>query len=208
MSMLLLMSIAAGAVAMPEPASNPEHWLGTFDIPESAVRAGENGSIFYKLVVGPDGKVDRCNVQAASAQSGDWDKFCGHVKLRFSYRPAKDQAGDPTYYVLEENDAFVLPGTWIRDAQKPGSDFVVDVARLPGSTDGKLDVAVNIAVDATGKLQQCNAPAKAPQPTLSRLACEQLMANWAPMPERNAAGLPISYVRQMQVEFRAARPAG
>jgi len=207
MSMLLLMSMAAGAVAMPEPAGNPEHWLDPFDIPESAVRTGENGSIFYKLVVGPGGKIDRCNVQAASAQSGDWEKFCGRVKRRFSYSAAKDQAGDPTYYVLEENYAFVLPGTWIRGAQKPGSDFVIDVAQLPGAAGGKIDVAINIAVDATGKLQQCNAPAKAPQPTLSRLACEQLTANWAPMPERNAAGQPISYIRQMQVEFRPARPA-
>ncbi len=68
MSILAVMAaVASGAVAMPDPAGNPRLWLDTFDIPESAVRAGENGSIFYKAVVTPEGKVDLCTVEASSA---------------------------------------------------------------------------------------------------------------------------------------------
>lgn len=208
MSILASMAMAAGAVALPGPAGNPGAWLDTFDIPESAVRAGENGSIFYKAVVTPDGKVDQCTVEASSAARSDWEKFCSRVKRRFSFEAARDQQGTPVYYVEEGNYAFVLPETWVRNPARPSPSLVVDVAKLPGAADGKVDVAVNIAVDPAGKLLHCNAASSAGQAALSRLACEQLSASWAPMPERNSAGQPISYIRQMQVEFRTAQPGG
>ncbi len=163
------------------------------------MRAGESGSIFYKAVVAPDGRIDQCTVEASTAEKADWDKFCSRVKRRFSFDAVKDQQGAPAYYVLQEGYAFVLPETWVRNPGKPDPNLVIDVAKLPGAPDGKIDLAVNVAVDAAGKLQHCNAAPSAGQATLSRLACEQLMANWAPMPERNAAGQPINYVRQMQV---------
>ncbi len=208
MSMLALMAMAAGTVAIPGPQRSPAGRLDLFDIPESAVRAGENGFIIYKAVVAPDGKVDRCTVEASSAEKADWEKFCSRVKRRFSFDAARDQQGAPVYYVLEESFGYVLPETWVYNAVKPDPNLVVEVARLSGATDGKIGVAVNVAVDAAGKLLHCNAAPGAAQAALSRVACEQLAANWAPMPEQNAAGQAISYVRQMQVEFRAPPSGG
>lgn len=207
MSVFLLLAMAAGTVAMPAPVGSPNRWLGPEDIPHSEFEAGNDGAFFVKALVSPDGKVEQCRVQQASAPRAEWDAFCNRVKRRFGFHPVTDPQGAPSYYLLEENYAYVLPQTWVRNGVASQPDMVVDVQKLPGAKDGKLDVAVNVAIDAAGALRQCNAGADE-QASLAGLACGQLQARWTPMPEKSAAGQPVAYIRQMKVQFREAKVGG
>ncbi|HEY1124073.1 MAG TPA: hypothetical protein VGE65_00445 [Sphingobium sp.] len=207
MSILALMALGAGAVAIPDRAGSGEQWLGPGDIPKSAFESGKDGAFFFKAVVNPAGKVELCTIEGSTVPAAeDRDAFCKRIKQRFAYRPV---AGDSSYYVLEENYAFILPADWHRNALAIPPHFVVEVKKLPAGAGKTAYVAVNVAVDEQGALRDCGVPANAVNATLSRLACGQLPSIWSPMPEKNAAGKPVAYVRQMHVEFREpGAPAG
>jgi hypothetical protein len=199
MSILALIAMA-GAVAIPDRAGSGESWLRPDDIPKSAFEAGNDGAFFIKAVVNPQGKVELCTVEGATVPVADREAFCKRVKQRFAYRPLTTAQ---SYYVLEENYAFILPTDWHRNPLAVPAHFSVDVQKLPG-TKKTVDVTVNVAVDAQGKLSDCSAPADAASAALARVACGQLPSLWVPMPEKNAAGQPVAYVRQLHVEFHEA----
>jgi hypothetical protein len=199
MSILALIAMA-GAVAIPDRAGSGESWLRPDDIPKSAFDAGKDGAFFFKAMVNPQGKVELCTIEGATVPVADRDAFCKRVKQRFAYRPV---TSTQSYYVLEENYAFILPSEWHRNPLAVPAHFSVDVQKLPGREQA-LDVTVNVAVDAQGGLRDCSAPADAANTAFARAACGQLPSLWAPMPEKNAAGQPVAYVRQLHVEFREA----
>jgi hypothetical protein len=199
MSILALMAFAAGTVAIPDRAGSGEQWLGPNDIPKSAFDAGKDGAFFFKAVVNPAGKVELCTIEGSTVPAAeDRDAFCKRVKQRFAYLPV---AGSSGYYVLEENYAFILPSDWHRNALAIPPHFAVEVKKLPAGAGKTADVTVNVAVDEKGALRDCGVPADATNVALSRLACGQLPSLWSPMPEKNAAGKPVSYARQLHVEF-------
>jgi len=199
MSILALMALAAGTVAIPDRAGSVEQWLGPNDIPKSAFDSGKDGAFFFKAVVNPSGKVELCTVEGATVPATDREAFCKRVKQRFAYRPTAGGAG---YYVLEENYAFILPSNWVRNPLAIPPHFAVEVQKLPAGSGKTADVTVNVSVDELGALRDCGAPADTASAALSRLACGQLPGMWSPMPEKNAAGKPVAYVRQLHVEFR------
>jgi hypothetical protein len=205
MPMIALIALAAASVAMPPPKGNRERWLRAEDIPQSEFAAGNDGTFFFKALVAPDGKVEQCSVLGSTAPKPEWASFCEKVKRRFAYGAVTDHAGAPAYFVLEDNFAFVLPEQWVPSAAAMPADLVVEVASLPGAKGGKLAMPVNVAVDARGALLQCNAAVSSDQSTLARLACDQLKVQWKAMPEKNAAGQPVAYVRQLQVEFHTQK---
>lgn len=209
MSMMMLMAMATGLVTLPAPTGYPDRWLGPDDIPKAEFNAGKDGTFFFKLVVTPAGKVDQCKVLAATAAETEWGGFCDRVKRRFSYAPVTDHKGVPSHFVVEQGYAYVLPESWVPNAVKAPAYLELDVARLPGATDGKVRVPVNVAVDAGGALSACNAaPAAANNAALAKAACGQLQAQWAAMPEKNAAGQAVGYVRELVVEFRQQKAGG
>lgn len=205
MSVLMTLALAAsGAVALPAPSGDPAKWLKVEDIPEDAFNSGQDGGFVYKALVTPAGKVEQCQVLAASTAKASWTMVCKRIASRGAFAPARDEKGAPAYSVLEDSYAYVLPELWVPGAMKAAPNFVFDVAKLPGGGAEPLRVAVNVAVDASGALRQCDAPAGAKQAALSRAACAQLPQVWQALPERNEAGQPVAYVRAMQVEFRQA----
>jgi hypothetical protein len=204
MPILALMAVA-GLVAIPERSGKGDLWLSANDIPRSAFDSGEDGAFLFKAVVNPAGKVELCEVEVSSLKQADREAFCERVKRRFSYRPVAGQQGAPSYYVLEEHYAYILPSDWVRMTPESPPNFLVDVKALPG---GKktADVKVNVAVDAQGALRDCSVPADSGDATLARLGCSQLPKMWAAMAEKNAAGQPVGYVRQFKIQFRAPGP--
>ena len=204
LAILLLTAMAAGAVVLPEPIGDRRTWLSYGDFPSDELRAEHNGSIHYKAVVKPDGKVESCVIEVSTASAHDKATFCGKIKSRFRFRKVLGPAGAPRYYVLKEPFLYVLPDSKAARPVWPGPDFAIDVQALPKALNGRVEVSVNVAVDAVGHLTACDVPASAAQAALAKVACGQLPTIWSAMPEKNAAGEPIAYVRQMRVEFREA----
>ncbi len=103
MSIIMLMAMAAGAVAMPMPSGSPDRWLKIGDIPKAASRPVTTGAFFFKALVAPDGKgrtVQRAGIERAQGRLGRFLRACeAALRVRRSHR----SAGRASYYVLEEN---------------------------------------------------------------------------------------------------------
>jgi hypothetical protein len=206
MSLLALMTAAAvGTVTVPAPAGNPNDWFGASDIPKGEYRAGNDGVFVIKAIVSAGGKVDACHARPTGPSQADRDDFCARLKRKAKFGNVVNESGTPVYYVMEDSYAYVLPESWHRFGAPPEPNAVIDVEKLPDAKDGKTDVLVNVSVDANGDLRKCNPASNSMQPALGRVACGQLTSSWAPLPETNAAGDAIPYVRQMWVEFRAKK---
>lgn len=204
MSLLALMTAAAvGTVAMPAPIGNPDTWFGAADIPKGELRAGNDGVFVIKAVVNTIGKVDVCKVRPTGARQEDRDEFCDRVKKKAKFGNVINESGAPVYFVFEDTYGYILPDNWRHYGIAPEPSATIDVEKLPDAKDGKADVLVNVSVDAAGKLRQCNPAINVSQVALARLACSQLTASWSALPEKNAAGEAVPYVRQMWVQFKA-----
>ncbi len=129
MSILALIAMV-GTVAIPDRAGSGESWLRPDDIPKSAFESGKDGAFFIKALVNPQGKVELCKVEGATVPVPDQEAFCKRVKQRFAYRPVTTAL---SYYVLEENYAFILPSDWHRNLLAVPAHFSMDVQKLPGT---------------------------------------------------------------------------
>lgn len=199
MSVVALMTLVA-AVAMPTPVGDRENWFGEEDIPQSQFSAGKNGVFYYKALVKPDGKLDSCKVIASGANKQEQATFCKSAMVRMKYHNVVDQGGGPVYMVVDENFVFVVPDRWRPNLVKPLANLFIETAALPEG--GNNDVTVNIAVDRAGQLRACNAPSGAKDSTLAERTCGQLQVLWSPMPEKDSAGNPVAYIRELRVEYR------
>lgn len=204
MAILFLTALAAGVVALPRPIGDPKYWLGFNEYPLDELRADRGGEVYYKALINPAGKAELCVIERATMSTGDQSRFCGRVKSSFRYKPVTGPDGLPTYFLRKERWYYFLPDVGGKAPPPSGADFEIDVQSLPKALNGRVEVRVNVAVNAAGNLTQCDAPAEATQAALAKLACDQLPTIWAVMPEKNATGEPIAYVRQMRVEFREA----
>jgi len=204
MSIVILLAIASGTVPMPGDVGDRRSWLTSDDYPNDEFRAGRNGSIYFKTIANPSGRAEVCIIEMSTLGGRDKAAFCAVVKSRFKYRNVTGPDGSPMYFIEEKSFFYQVPGSKIGTQMRPGPDFAVEVQALPKTLKGRVEVLVNVAVDEAGQLKKCDAPAEAAHPTLARLACGQFPSLWAAMPEKNATGEPIAYIRQMRVEFREA----
>lgn len=203
MSLLTLVTLV-GAVALPSRVGSDDRWLRSGDIPQSAIKAGVDAEIIFKAVVNPAGKVELCAVEGSTVAYLNREAFCKRVKQRLAYRPTPDMH---SYFVVEENYGIVLPASWVRNRNGVPAHFAMEVSKLPGNAAKAVSVSVNISVDDKGRLLDCSVPVDTSSAVLARLACGQLPVIWTPMSERNAAGQPVAYVRELRVEFREGAPA-
>ena len=194
MSLLTLVTLV-GAVALPSRVGGDDRWLRSGDIPKSVIKAGVDAEIVFKAVVNPAGKVERCAVEGTTDAYLNREAFCQSVKHRLVYRPTADKH---SYSVVEENYGIVLPASWVRNKNGVPAHFAMEVSKLPAGLAKAVSVSVNVAVDDKGRLLDCSVPADSSSAVLARLACGQLPVVWTPMSERNAAGQPVAYVRELR----------
>lgn len=64
--------------------------------PSNMVRRGENGIVDVLLIVGPDGRAERCVVTAATAHPDLQEHACNGMLEHARFEPALDQDGQPT----------------------------------------------------------------------------------------------------------------
>jgi TonB family protein len=76
-------------------SDNPGSWVNDHDYPQSALRAGEQGSVVVRLHVEPDGRVSEC-VPVSSSGSEALDRQTCHIHVRRGrFEPALDASGQP-----------------------------------------------------------------------------------------------------------------
>jgi protein TonB len=83
-----------------EPKGNPANWVGTDDYPARDLLQGHEGTTFFRLTIGEDGRVGDCKITRSSGYPGLDQATCATIGRRARFEPATDATGRK------------LPGTW------------------------------------------------------------------------------------------------
>lgn len=79
--------------------ATPVRWISgrirDRDYPRSALEAGISGTVFFRFVVGRNGRVTECDVTESSGNAALDATTCRIFLQRFRYRPARDAGGRP-----------------------------------------------------------------------------------------------------------------
>jgi len=86
---------ANGPITPPQPPGPLLSLLSADDYPASALRAEEQGTVFFTLEVGPDGRVARCTVTSSSGSAALDSATCRMMTARARFRPALDRRNRP-----------------------------------------------------------------------------------------------------------------
>lgn len=91
------------------PRGNAQSWVTTDDYPSSAQREGAEGSTGTRMTIGPDGRVQSCEVTSSSGNSALDQAACRNLTRRARYDPALDRDGNPTTSTATRNVRWQLP---------------------------------------------------------------------------------------------------
>ncbi len=171
-----------------------------------------NGSTFFKIIVGRNGKPEKCVVLLSTRNAALDKAVCIHA-MKFRFKSARNEKGQPAYAVAETMVNFVVKrGATIFNSQP---DYVVRLKFLPKGVARNPYFHVTVSVDKEGKLKACD-----PGPPISdrqelndvltqmqNLSCGQLFTLWDPLVETNLANEHIAYVRTIRVGFDESEQA-
>jgi len=93
---------------VPRPKGNPEGWISADDLP--ADLEGKPGDVNYVLTIGPGGKVEHCLISRSSGLASLDDLSCVLLRRRGRFRPALDEAGQPTTGFFSGQAVWRSPG--------------------------------------------------------------------------------------------------
>lgn len=82
------------------PTSNPGYWMTNGDYPTAMETRGEQGLVYFRLLVDTAGKPSSCHIQQSTRPAEFDDAVCKGIMRRAQFEPALDAAGKPiaSYY--------------------------------------------------------------------------------------------------------------
>jgi hypothetical protein len=86
--------------ALPKPVGDSRKWLDIRDVGSPNTWHAFGAGAAFRLVVGPSGSVERCDVLEASANSALRANGCKSLTAHARYEPARDPQGRPVRGVL------------------------------------------------------------------------------------------------------------
>jgi len=204
----IVLLAAAPAVTVPAPPS-PQQFPGLFsgnDYPATAMRAGQEGSVFIGALVGPDGRVDTCRVIISSGYPILDAATCMLVKTRARYSPATTSDGKAMYSVDKRGVSWSLG----RKLPPIDPELEVTINRGPAGIKMPATVKVSYLSKADGKVSDCGPyrgqyqdSTQAPQ-VLVDVAC-QAVAQQPREIVRTATGQAVEASNTMTVRIRVQR---
>jgi len=166
-----------------------------------------SGNVFADLLVGPDGRVERCKVIYSRGSARAGERYCERAIGLKSGEPALGPDGNPAYG-MADFDLVVRP-VGVPNVRVPSrpADFELTVTSLPEQFGSKLRVLVALFVSETGAVLNCerNPDSVAPA-SYGTAACEQLQQMARPV-MRNRAEAAVPYVDGVVVDFVVETPA-
>jgi protein TonB len=94
----------------PRPARMRSGSIGFEDYPASAIRAGAQGAVVFRYVIGTDGRVVSCEVVQSSGNAALDASTCAIAQRRFSFLPAFDGDRNPVTEVRTDTVRWRLSG--------------------------------------------------------------------------------------------------
>ena len=91
------------------PRGNPASWITTSDYPTADMRVDMQGTVAYRLTVGPNGRPTACDI---TQSSGFWrldEATCRLVLRRARFCPATDKKAQPITGTWSSRMKWVIP---------------------------------------------------------------------------------------------------
>lgn len=195
-----LLVLAAALMSVAAEPIDRAGWFTRQDFPPGSARRGEEGFVLYRLTVSPAGQVQQCEVIEGSGFAKLDDRTCALARERARFKPASDDAGQPTTGVYRDVASW-LTNSRSRIPRPSQTDLVVNVNQLPSGLGSPALVPVDFVVDASGKVESCAARPTEGVGALAKMACDQAMALLAPRPARGADGQAERSVQRFTVAF-------
>lgn len=99
----------------PKPIGDTGKWLDQRDLGSVNTWRDFGAAASFRLVIGADGKVERCDVLEASLNSGLRANGCKSLIARARYEPAKDPQGKPVRAALAYSTAYRVTVRFVVD---------------------------------------------------------------------------------------------
>lgn len=97
---------AALAIAAAQPVlAAPQPGSGNFDYPPNALRERREGTAYFRITIGTDGRTKDCSSGSADLD----DETCKLLLTRARWTPAKNEAGEPVEGVFSSKIEWKLP---------------------------------------------------------------------------------------------------
>nr|WP_315381667.1 energy transducer TonB [uncultured Sphingomonas sp.] len=218
--MFLVMALLAAQVQdsakrpkPPTPLTNPSSWITDDDCPPSAKRQRHEGTVEFRLKVGPSGVPVDCTVTQSSSFDELDERVCGLLVRRARFWPARDAAGNAMAFTYTNRftwrsgkapphrngvDSGVGAGAPI-----PPAELQLTVAALPSDYRQPARAAVSFGTDQ--RIVGCRILESSGNSAIDRAACGQLRA-LATAPS-SKAGVAAAKTAAYIVSFRADAPA-
>jgi len=211
--------------APPQPAANRRprairpSLFGVTDYPAAALRAGEQGSVAFRLAIDASGRVTDCTVTGSSGSPTLDAATCAIIRERARYAPATDSDGRPTagtdvgrvtWALPADEPAAPLPqncvGCRVPRALFSGLFSIRDypAAALRAREAGRVEFFVVVGAD--GRVKRCLVTATSGSRALDDTTCAILRARARYRPARDPAGRPVEGVDSGHVDWRLPDP--
>lgn len=114
----------------PRPMDYPGNWVTTADYPAASLRANEQGTTGFALIVDKTGRVKVCRITASSGSPLLDETTCRLVTQRARFTPAVDAQDNPIEGTYANRVRWVLPTV---TAPEPGSALTTFIVEEDGS---------------------------------------------------------------------------
>ena len=175
------------------PPANPslQGIVSADDYPAWAADEGQQGTTGFELLIGTDGKVQRCTVLVSSGFPRLDSYTCDLIKRRAVFEKAVDDHGNPAYGIYRSAMSWSLGGPARQLELSP--DLELQINQAPAGVSLPLEFRVAYMTSATGAMSGCKvAYAAKPAPKeLVDLAC-QTFGQGPPEIVHDLTGKPVA----------------
>ena len=157
------------------------------------------GNVFADLLVGPDGRVEHCELLYTEDSRRKAERYCEATLGLEAGEPGIGPDGNPAYGVATF-DLVVRPDG-VPNARVPArpADIEVGVASLPAQYGTRLRVPLVVFVSDGGRVLDCATDGNGPADYVA-VACQQLRQGTLPV-RHNKADAPVAYVDGLLADF-------
>lgn len=194
-----------GVESPPIPKSNPGFWANSGDYPTLALRDEREGTSAFRVTVGKDGRVSRCEITDSSGHSDLDEATCANVTKRAEFYPAQDKKGNITTGTYANRIRWQIPAVVSyatgpsRSESYPYPPQPVNRTELQLTPDdypasalasGEQGTSMfTLDIDDSGKVQGCSITTTSGSLALDQQAC-LVSARWKFQPARDINGKP------------------
>ena len=203
--------------------ANLASYVSDSDYPLEALMNGEEGTVGFRLTVGPDGRVANCIVFSSSGTPSLDDTTCSIMRRRARFTPARGLDGNPT------SDSLSARITWRIDEEPPAPDDeaaatpaivqrtrpvspLPDLVRLADypaeavsqSRQGRTALILSVGPD--GRVASCQVRTSSGSPDLDEAACRLMRERARFTPARDSQGAAVADDYWSHVTWRLQTP--